>query len=103
MSENKSKLFNEEAINRIKDQKQRWWDEKVKNSVTDEKYFTDSGIPLDLLYTPEHIADIDYLEDIGYSGKLLCERGLPGYVSRTSIYCKANSWLWNARRYKSTF
>jgi methylmalonyl-CoA mutase, N-terminal domain len=36
---------------------------------------TDAGLPLDLLYTPEHIESLDYDRDLGYPGQYPFTRG----------------------------
>ncbi|MGQ9586062.1 MAG: acyl-CoA mutase large subunit family protein [Anaerolineae bacterium] len=37
---------------------------------------TDSGIPLDVVYTPSHVQDLDYLRDLGLPGEMPFTRGI---------------------------
>ena len=70
------KLFDQEVIKTIEEQKERWAKNTVKGKDQDGQYYSDSGIPINLLYTPEDIKDIDYLKDIGFSGEAPYVRGV---------------------------
>ncbi len=61
-------------------EKERWLKERVKDKgldkTLDEKAQTSSGIEVDLLYTPEDIKGIDYLNELGFPGEYPFTRGV---------------------------
>ncbi len=61
-------------------EKQRWLKEKVKekgsDSASGEKARTAAGIEVDLLYTPQDIKGIDYLNELGFPGEYPFTRGI---------------------------
>ncbi|MGK7376945.1 acyl-CoA mutase large subunit family protein [Planococcus sp. 1R117A] len=84
---NESKaLFNEEVIQEISRQKKRWEEQTAKGKVTEEEYRSDSGIPINLLYTPEDVKDIDYLKDIGLPGEAPYVRGVYPNMYRGRLF-----------------
>jgi len=73
MSEKKDEntyLFSEEQVKRIKEQYDDWFSTCLREAdrQMEGKYFTHSGIPIKLIYTPADVENIRYLEDIGFSG-----------------------------------
>ncbi len=85
-TEQKNALFNEEVIQEIKSQKERWEAETLKDKTGEEQYYSDSGIPIDLLYTPEDMKDIDYMKDIGLSGEAPFVRGVYPNMYRGRLF-----------------
>lgn len=79
-------LFNEEVIQEISKQKERWEQQTAKGKVTEEEYTSDSGIPVNLLYTPEDIKDIDYMKDIGLPGEAPYVRGVYPNMYRGRLF-----------------
>ncbi len=67
MRENYQKL--EEEYSRWKGESQQW-------PERDGIFRTDSGIPINQLYTPLDVKDLDYLEDIGFPGFPPYTRGI---------------------------
>ena len=63
-------LFSEEHVKLIKEQYDDWFKNCLRDAdrQMDGKYFTHSGIPIKLIYTPADIEDVRYLDDIGFSG-----------------------------------
>ena len=63
-------LFSEEHVKLIKEQYEDWFDNNLREADRElsDKYFTQSGIPIKLIYTPADIEDVRYSEDIGFSG-----------------------------------
>jgi methylmalonyl-CoA mutase, N-terminal domain len=80
------KLFDREVIEEIEAQKERWKKTKVKGKDGEGQYYSDSGIPVNLLYTPEDIKDIDYLKDIGFSGEAPYVRGVYPNMYRGRLF-----------------
>jgi len=80
------KLFNEEAIKEIESQKERWEKNTVKGKVGEEEYYSDSGIPVKLLYTPDDVKNLDYEKDIGLSGEAPFVRGVYPNMYRGRLF-----------------
>lgn len=61
-------------------EKERWLRERVKDrgldSAMEEKTKTSSGIEVNLLYTPEDIKGVDYLNELGFPGEYPFTRGV---------------------------
>ncbi len=74
-----SKLFNQDSIKESYDARDRW-KKKVsdfeKKTNNDKEYKTLSGIPVEPMYTPEHVADMDYGKDLGFPGEPPFVRGV---------------------------
>ncbi len=71
----------------------RAWDEKVSSSARqrDALFTSVSGEEVDLLYTPEDIADLDYERDLGFPGEFPYTRGV-----RSNMY---RGRLWTMRQF----
>ena len=72
-------MFSTEELERIRRQGQDW---RTKNSGRTERkssYKTLSQIPTNTVYTPEDLAESDYLRDVGLPGEFPYLRGVhPG-------------------------
>jgi methylmalonyl-CoA mutase N-terminal domain/subunit len=81
-------LFSEEHVELIKDQYKDWFNNSLRDAdrETEGKYFTHSGIPVKLCYTPADIADISYIEDIGFSGHPPYVRGVYPNMYRGRLF-----------------
>jgi methylmalonyl-CoA mutase, N-terminal domain len=64
------------------------WAEKAAHSARQiqAKFTTVSGQPIDLLYTPDDIAHIDYLAEIGFPGEFPYTRGIHHNMYRGKIW-----------------
>lgn len=72
-----SKLFNDKAIKEIKQETERWQEQVYPTKNEQETAFeTLSGLPVEPLYTPEDIANLDYLGDLGFPGEEPYIRGV---------------------------
>jgi methylmalonyl-CoA mutase N-terminal domain/subunit len=70
-------LFNKYSIENIKQKKDKWQREtSLTEKEREEVFETLSGIPIEPIYTPEHIADIDYIRDLGFPGEEPFTRGV---------------------------
>ena len=56
-----------------------------------EKFTTDSGLPVDVVYTPEDLPDLEYNRDLGFPGEYPYTRG-----AQTTMY---RGRLWSMRQY----
>jgi len=64
-------------LDKIRAEKARWQKAKEANSKDrPAKFVTTSGMPVEVLYTPDDIADIDYLRDLGFPGEYPYTRGI---------------------------
>jgi methylmalonyl-CoA mutase N-terminal domain/subunit len=77
-------LYSPEELEKIRKDHQRW--QEKANAAPQRKpvYQTPSQIPLEALYTPAHLAETDFLSDIGYAGEYPYLRGVhpTGYRGR---------------------
>src|SRR5438128_6810789 len=64
----------EKAMDR--EQLERWKEHYRKAGERDADFQTLSGEPLEALYTPEHVKDLDYDRDLGYPGHFPMTRGV---------------------------
>jgi len=55
---------------------ERWRDHYLKSGERDADFQTLSGEPLEPLYTPEHVKDLDHERDLGYPGHYPMTRGV---------------------------
>ena len=71
----------ERELARIRDARRRWeegplGDAMEKSAERRETFETLSGLPTDRLYTPEHVGDLDYEQDLGFPGQYPFTRGI---------------------------
>ena len=73
-------LFDEKTMKKIHEQKEKWEKELVSKSFEKlperEEFSTGSGIPINRAYTPLDIAELDYLQDLGFPGEYPLTRGV---------------------------
>jgi methylmalonyl-CoA mutase N-terminal domain/subunit len=68
------------------------WNEKLKTSEErDDEFSTVSGVPIDVLYTPDDIANLEHDRDLGYPGEFPYVRGV-----YTNMY---RGRLWTMRQF----
>ncbi|MFH1480732.1 MAG: methylmalonyl-CoA mutase family protein [Pseudomonadota bacterium] len=74
----------DEKTSRIKDEK-RDWAQKILGKASFERHATEWGDPIDPLYTPDDVSDLDYGGEIGFPGRYPFIRGVhPSmYLGRT--------------------
>lgn len=65
-----------DKLNEIKKGKEKWLEKRSKMKDRDFKFETVSSMPVNDLYTPEDIADLDYMRDLGYPGEYPYTRGV---------------------------
>lgn len=82
MSERKrTRLFNPEILEKIRKEYELWRNEKIsekdrQNWLLIPRTVLGSDIPREVIYTPLNILDLDYLEDLGFSGQEPFTRGI---------------------------
>jgi len=86
MTKEKQKLFDQKVVEQLGTKKERWHEETLKGKVGDKKYYTESGIPIDILYSPSDIKDLDYQKDIGFPGEAPYTRGVYPNMYRGRLF-----------------
>ena len=71
----------EEELARLHEARRRWEEGQLAKSLEKsgerrERFETLSGIETDRLYTPEHVAELDYERDLGFPGQYPFTRGI---------------------------
>lgn len=79
----------QDDFGKIAAEKKRWESCVVKGDA--HRYQTVSGLPVDIVYTPADIKDLDYLRDLGFPGKYPFTRGI-----RRNMY---RGRLWTMRQF----
>ncbi|MBI3194330.1 MAG: methylmalonyl-CoA mutase, partial [Ignavibacteriae bacterium] len=70
----------------IQFEKQKWAAKAAATSSRQVKFTTVSGEPIEMLYTPDDIAHIDYLNDIGFPGEFPYTRGIHPNMYRGRLW-----------------
>ena len=84
-------MFDKEKLEEIRRRKESWEATTLKRYLEraperQEEFITVSGRPVKRLYTPEDIADMDYLEDLGFPGEYPFTRGLHPTMYRGRLW-----------------
>ena len=74
------------GIDKIRDRRASWESTARESKQLQAKFTTVSGEPIDLLYTPEEVADINYLADIGFPGEYPYTRGIHHTMYRGKMW-----------------
>jgi methylmalonyl-CoA mutase N-terminal domain/subunit len=81
-------MYKDELLNELKEIQEKYEKEvaRVLSKVphAQQEHMTFSGLPVKPLYSPQDIADIDFLKDISFPGQYPYTRGLfpAGYLTR---------------------
>ena len=77
-------MFSTEELERIRRQGETWRERNAGRAERKTSYKTLSQIPVETVYTPESLADADYLKDVGLPGEFPYLRGVHagGYRDR---------------------
>ena len=84
-------MFDVQELERIRRARQEWEEKCLKPHLERvperrERFITTSGAEVGRLYTPEDIADIDYLEEIGFPGQYPYTRGIYPTMHRGRLW-----------------
>ena len=84
-------MYDKEAVREVSAEKQRWEKEKVVPTTTrfPERYdtfITTSGMPVERLYTPEDVEEMDYDRDLGFPGEYPYTRGVYPTMHRGRLW-----------------
>lgn len=86
--EKEANLFSETSVKRIANDYEDWFKNRLreKDRQLDGQYFSASGIPIKLMYTPADLKDIRYSEDIGFAGDPPFVRGVYPNMYRGKLF-----------------
>ncbi|MCK4963767.1 MAG: methylmalonyl-CoA mutase, partial [Dehalococcoidia bacterium] len=69
-------MFDQQKLAEIKKFRAEWEREASESPQKRDRFVTTSGIPIEMLYTPEDIAGLNYLAELGFPGKYPFTRGI---------------------------
>src|SRR5713101_8156970 len=70
----------------IRASRKQWADKAGKSKSLPVKFTTVSGEPIEILYTPDDLAHINYLSDIGFPGEFPYTRGIHHNMYRGKLW-----------------
>ena len=84
-------MFDKEKLAEIKEQRDRWERTTLQETLSRrperrEKFITASGRPVERLYTPLEVADLDYERDLGFPGEYPFTRGIHPTMYRGRLW-----------------
>jgi methylmalonyl-CoA mutase N-terminal domain/subunit len=84
-------MHDRQAAGRIEDAKSRWVEGTLRDTLArhperHEEFTTISGAPVQRLYTPADIADLDYARDLGFPGQYPYTRGVHPTMHRGRLW-----------------
>lgn len=72
---------------KLQEARKRWEDRARSNGrMREVKFTTVSGEPIEMLYGPEHVAEMDFVRDIGYPGEFPFTRGIHSTMYRGKLW-----------------
>ncbi|MBI1803451.1 MAG: methylmalonyl-CoA mutase family protein [Ignavibacteriae bacterium] len=72
--------------NEIRTEKKKWAEKANRSQTLPMKFTTVSGEPINMLYTPDDIAHLNYLTDIGFPGEFPYTRGIHSTMYRGKMW-----------------
>jgi methylmalonyl-CoA mutase N-terminal domain/subunit len=84
-------MFKDKTIKTLKEQKARWQDTTLKKTLDKyperlKTFMTTSSAPVERLYTPLDVADLDYDRDLGFPGEYPFTRGVHATMHRGRLW-----------------
>ncbi len=79
----------QDDVEKIREEKERW--ESCVDKGDPNRFLTVSGLPIDIIYTPADIKELNYLQDLGFPGEYPFTRGV-----RRNMY---RGRLWTMRQF----
>ncbi len=84
-------LYDPKAVEEIREHKQAWENTTLKRSLErfperQEEFVTASSEPVERLYTPDDVADMDYARDLGMPGEYPYTRGIHATMYRGRVW-----------------
>ncbi len=75
-----------DKLKEIKQGKENWLEKRSQMKDRDFKFETVSGLPVNDIYTPEDIKDLDYMKDLGFPGQYPYTRGVQSNMYRGRLW-----------------
>jgi methylmalonyl-CoA mutase N-terminal domain/subunit len=84
-------MFDSKKLDEIKKEKENWENRTYKNSIEKmperlENFTTVSDQPIEKLYTPDDIKDLDYFKELGFPGEFPYTRGVQPTMYRGRLW-----------------
>jgi methylmalonyl-CoA mutase N-terminal domain/subunit len=84
-------MFNKEKLDEIKEERDKWEETTLQKTLSRfperrDTFITTSGAPVERLYTPLDIADLDYQRDLGFPGQYPFTRGVHPTMYRGRVW-----------------
>ena len=84
-------MFDREEMTALRKQQDRWAENTLKKALDRhperlEKFMTTSSAPVERLYTPLDVADLDYARDLGFPGEYPFTRGVHSTMHRGRLW-----------------
>jgi methylmalonyl-CoA mutase N-terminal domain/subunit len=84
-------MFDREKLDTLQDRKEQWEETALQNTLDRfperlEKFMTTSSAPVERLYTPQDVADLDYERDLGFPGEYPYTRGVHSTMHRGRLW-----------------
>jgi methylmalonyl-CoA mutase, N-terminal domain len=86
-------MFDQEKLKLLRDEQKRWEETTLKRTLAErsermpaDRFMTTSSAPVDRLYTPLDIANMDYGRDLGFPGEYPFTRGVHPTMHRGRLW-----------------
>jgi methylmalonyl-CoA mutase N-terminal domain/subunit len=84
-------MFDQEKLNALKKRRGEWEETALQDSLTHhpermDNFITTSSEPVERLYTPLDVADLDYERDLGFPGEYPYTRGIHATMHRGRLW-----------------
>ncbi len=84
-------MYDRETLKKLRDQKDKWEETTLPQSSARlperrKKFLTTSSEPIERLYTPLDVADLDYFRDLGLPGEYPYTRGVHPTLHRSRLW-----------------
>ncbi len=84
-------MYDSSEVERIRQQTQRWQSTTLQKTLDrfperQERFVTTSSAPVERLYTPADVAELDYLRDLGFPGEYPYTRGVHATLHRGKLW-----------------
>ncbi len=84
-------MFDPQKVEQIRQHKETWEETTLQDTLEEhperaKTFVTTSGMPIERLYTPDDIADLDYERDLGFPGEYPFTRGIHPTMYRGRLW-----------------
>ena len=84
-------MFDQETLQDLKERQKEWKETTLQNTLArhrerSDEFMTTSSAPVERLYTPLDVADLDYSRDLGFPGEYPYTRGVHSTMHRGRLW-----------------